>query len=209
MRNFILSLFLFSISFLHSTESSEPYRFTIYQRDYLLSKKFDLEKQNIQNQPIPFGIVSKPKVSIRSNYQLFDTKGLFEAQGLSDLLSLGALKTWATDIKVYDYEGKYIGMIDGQMVINSRAQFSFYDKDDSRVAIALVESEGMSVHISLPSYNNVAVASLKRVDIARLTDHWEVSVYDPAQIDLRVLKIFSSFIADYQNKWLPDDDDDD
>jgi len=105
---------------------------------------------------------------------------------------------------VYDADGSWIGLIDGQAVTGASAKFSVYDRNGDRVGIAYLDKTNDGFTIVDPEYENKYIASFRRNFIQNTTDYWKVNVYDTNAIDLRVLKIFGAFAADTQDDFKKD-----
>jgi hypothetical protein len=177
-----------------------PVSFTIREREYLFSNYFEFaaDKQ-------PMGLVIKKRYAylhLTNNYDLYTTKGDWQARGVSRLFCLGALYSWATEIDVYDTNGVRIGLIDGQAVTTAAARFSIYEYDSegnsTLKAIAFMDDERRSFSIVHPENDKQFVASLQRVFLPNLRDHWECNAFDADLLDIRILKVFSAFAVDHQ-----------
>lgn len=177
-----------------------PASFTIRERQYLFSNCFEFaaDKQ-------PMGLVVKKRYAylhLTNNYDLYTTKGDWEARGVSRLFCLGALYSWATEIDVYDTNGVQIGLIDGQAVTTAAARFSIYAYDSegnsSLKAIAFMDDERRSFSLIHPENDKLFIASLQRIFLPNLRDHWECNLFDNDSIDMRILKVFSAFAVDHQ-----------
>lgn len=176
---------------------SQPYSFTITESPYLFSTYFEMRGKDRDE-----GRVVKNHLNLRTVYNLYSPSGLIEAQGICQILSLGAIYPWAKDIDVYDRKGEKIGFIDGQLLTTTTAKYNFYDQGDRYVASAYLDSS--SSGFSVIGENERTIARLKRNFIQDDIDSWEVVHYDQDALDPRILKIFSAFSIDFQEYFKED-----
>ena len=176
---------------------SQPYSYTITESPYLFSTYFEMQGKDLYE-----GRVVKNHINLRTVYNLFDHNGLNEAQGICQILSLGALYPWAKDIDVYDAKGEKIGFIDGQLLTTTTAKYNFYDECDQYVASAYLDASSSGFIIM--GENERTIARLKRNFILDDIDSWEVDHYDQDILDPRILKIFSAFSIDFQEYFKED-----
>jgi hypothetical protein len=196
-------LLLLCFSSLHASDTS---KFSIYERAYTLSNYFEFSDEGD-----PYGLVIKKRFAylhLTNTYDLYDPQGEFEARGASRLLCLGALFSWATEIDVYDAKNKRIGFIDGQIATLASAKFSIYTIDKSgayqRIGTAFMDHENRSFSIFDPKNSKRQIASLRRIFLPHVRDHWECRIHDSKAIDPRIIKIFAAFSVDHQEYFRPD-----
>jgi len=180
--------------------------FTIHERAYTFSNYFEFS-----NDAGPQGLVIKKRFAymhLTSAYDVYDAHGDFIAQGSSRLFSLGALFSWATEIDVYDAKGARIGLVDGQIATLASAKFSLYSYDEKgkskHIGTAYMDHENRSFSIHDPKNSKRLVASLKRIFLPNVRDHWECRVHDAQAIDSRIIKVFAAFACDHQEYFRPD-----
>lgn len=144
------------------------------------------------------GTVVKSSFRIRTNYDLYTVHGAYEGTGICRLLTLGSLFDWAREIDIYDHNDYYIGTIDGQAATTARAKFSIYDKSSKRVGIAYLDSSH-TFKICDPDNEQHYIAIIKKNFEG--VDCWRVTVYDEDDIDIRIIKVLSAFVADRESSF--------
>ncbi len=169
----------------------QPFSYTISESQYLLSTYFEM-----QGKEGYCGRIVKDHFNIRTVYDLYDPRNRFEAQGVCQVLSLGALYPWAKDIDVYDRYGNKIGFIDGQLLTTAAAKYGIYNARDVLVANAYLDAQSSGFTIMTPDERTIA--RFKRNYIQDDLDFWNIDIYDTNAIDLRLLKVFSGFAIDFQ-----------
>lgn len=177
----------------------EPLKFRVTRQDYTYSSVFDLASDSQF-----VGSVVKWGFHLATQYDLYNGLGEFEGQGNCRLLSLGHFYAWATEIDVYDADGNYVGMIDGQAATTEPAKFSFYDAQYNRVGVAYLDQNCTAFSIYDPN-NSVRVCSrLTRNFIQDTVDNWDVVIYDSTAISPMMVKIFAAFACDSQDQFKED-----
>lgn len=144
------------------------------------------------------GTVVKSSFRIRTNYDLYSVHGEYQGTGICRLITLGSVFDWAREIDIYDHNDYYIGTIDGQMATTEKAKFSIYNKNSERVGIAYLDSFHTFKVVDPHNENHYLVLIKKHFEGE---DCWRVTVYDEDYIDLRMIKVFSAFIADRENSF--------
>jgi len=198
MKKMILFALIFVGSLNAATPEVLPYHFKIQKKEYRFSTFFEIDSEDSYR-----GAIKKSLFRVRTNYDLSDSNG-WQATGICRVLTLGALYTWATEIDVYDTEGTWIGLIDGQVMTTAAARFSLYNAESELVAIAFLDKNCQGVTISSPENETYTLARLDRIYVQDKIDDWEVSVFDPEQIDDRLIRIFAAFIIDHQGEFKTD-----
>jgi len=99
------------------------------------------------------------------------------------------------EIDVYDDNEEKIGFIDGSAFTIANARFDLYNAKGEHAAVAYLDYSRVGFTIADPE--GMTVAHLKR----NFTDHasredWDMAIYNLKAVDMRLLKIFSAFIAD-------------
>ncbi len=168
-----------------------PVSYTISESQYLWSTYFEMHGTEGYS-----GRVVKNHYNIRTVYDLYDPMNRFEAQGVCQVLSLGALYPWAKDIDVYGAQGEQIGFIDGQLLTTAAAKYGFYNIWGTLVANAYLDAQSSGFTIMTPDERTIA--RFKRNYIQDDLDYWNVDIYDSNVVDLRILKVFSGFAIDFQ-----------
>lgn len=166
------------------------YSLSIYEKKYPLATYFTIESDNTYR-----GSVKKSVFRVRTNYDLSNADG-WQATGIKRLLSLGSVYPWATEVDIYNTIGEFIGMIDGQVVSTAAACFSIYDLNDTLAGIAFLDYSLNSYSIVYPDSEAFPIAEFHHHHEVDGMDWWEVTVYDEAQIDQRVIRIFASMVGD-------------
>lgn len=198
MHRFFLIACLIAGSLSASADETIPYQFKIQKKDYRFSTFFEIDSEDTYR-----GTVKKSCLRVRTHYDLSNQHG-WQATGICRLLTLGALYTWATEIDVYDTEGTWIGMIDGQVMTTAAARFSLYNEASELVGIAFLDQGCQGVTIASPDNEAYTIAKFDRLYVLDKVDDWIVSVYDPGRIDGRLIRIFAAFILDHQGEFKAD-----
>ena len=209
MKNlFFLStlLLLANTTSISAKEYSENARhYIVSEHAYTFSKAFHFDGQDP-------GIVTKKHYvygNLRTHYDSYDRDGMYEAQGISRLFCLGTLFSWATEIDIYDADGKKIGMIDGQVATLCPARFSIYEYNPQSgksklVGIAYMDNRKTNLIICDPKKETRELATIRRHEILGAKDDWECIVFDKNVLDLRIIKIFMAFAVDHQEYFRAD-----
>lgn len=173
---------------------SNPYHFSLYKQNYALSTFFSIQSDETYR-----GVVKKSTFRVRTNYDLSDEHG-WQATGIKRVVSLGSVYPWATEVDVYDTQWMAMGMIDGQVVSTAAARFSIYNSNVDLVGIAYLDYSLNTYTIEYPENRTslLPIAELHRHKDAGGLDWWEVTVYDPNQIDERIMRIFAAMASDLQ-----------
>lgn len=205
ISKFIFFAILFNLAFTvraYGIYELNPYQFLINKTVFNYSENYTIfapSQTNSLYQSTYAGKIKKSAFRIRTNYDLSDANG-WQATGITRLLSLGAIYPWAIDIDIYDTRSVRIGLIDGNIATLESAKFDIYSYDEagqaSKVAVALANVDFTHFFISTPD-NNLLIAELNRDD-----KNWLVNVATPGIIDDRIIRIFSGFVVDYQDKFL-------
>lgn len=196
----LLLVFLHSFHFLNAADKEEqPNYYRVTRSDYTFSTVFNMsaEKESV-------GSIVKSMFNITTHYDSYDRYGLYEGRGICRLLSLGSFYTWATEIDIYDENGEYSGMIDGQAVSTEPAKFSFYNENGERVAIGYLDQNCMAFSLVDPNNSSFVLARLTRNFIVDTIDNWDIVIYHPNYISSQLVKIFAAFVCDTQDKFKPD-----
>ncbi len=209
MKKFVVSslaaLMMTSSCALHADKSygvheDKPYNFDIKKDVHPTSEMYRITSKLRETYP---GNVKKSAFRVRTNYDLSNEHG-WQATGITRIMSLGSLFSWAKDIDIYDTRRVQIGMVDGELATLESAKFSIYEYDEkgkaTRVAIAYANADfkRFIVLAENTNINPVPIAELNRTD----ANTWHVSVNYPEKIDDRIIRIFAGFVVDYQNKFL-------
>lgn len=193
-------LLLTSFSQMNASEiSSTSPHYRVTRSDYTFSTVFDMstDKESM-------GSIVKSIFNVATHYDSYDRFGLYKGTGSCRLFCLGLFYTWATEIDVYDEQGQYTGMIDGQVVSAEPAKFSFYNSDGQRVAIGYLDQNSMGFSLVDPDNAAFVLARLTRNFIVDTVDSWDVVIYHPERIPSPLVKIFAAFVCDTQDSFKPD-----
>lgn len=177
---------------------AEPYSFSIRECPYRFSTYFEIQgKKGFEGRAV------KNALSLRTSYELYDSLGQYEALGVVQALSLGALFAWAKDIDIYDASGIKIGFVDGQALTTASAKYVLYNANNEWIATAYLD-RASSGFLVTSAVGERTIAHLRRQFIPGTIDSWDISCFEPTAIDLRLLKIFSAFAVDYQEYFKED-----
>lgn len=191
-----LILALCAIFSIGTMSAEDSLNFRVTRNDYTFSTLFDFTSNG---QPI--GTVNKSSFHVRTHYDLYSPNGEFEAQGICRMFCLGSIYVWGTEIDVYDGQGGYLGMIDGQFLTGESAKFSLYDAEGNRLAIAYLNffCNGFSI---LSESTGGQVAKLQRVYALANPGHWDVTINDTSLVPVKLIEIFAAFACDQQQAFL-------
>lgn len=177
---------------------AEPFSYTIVEHPYRFSTYFEMQGKNGFE-----GRAIKNTLAVRTAYDLYDAAGIYQAQGVVQALSLGSLFAWGKDIDVYDPQGKQIGFIDGEALTTASAKYTFYNEKNVSVATAYLDYS-CSGFVVMAKPGERTIAHLRRIFVDHVVDHWDVTLYEPQAIDMRLLKVFSAFAIDFQEYFKED-----
>ncbi len=137
----------------------------------------------------------------RYYYDLYSVQDNFEARGITRFFSLGFLFSWGVEIDIYDASSRYLGLIQGQTLTKARAKFMFYGPMGETRGIAYLNSEKANLLIVSPLDESVVLAELTG-DAYGDVSSWAVKLnHRLLEVDSRLLKIFSAFVADYHSSF--------
>lgn len=189
--------FLFAL-LMSSALLAEPYKYQIVEHPYTFSTYFEMQGQNgFEGRSI------KNKATVRTTYDLYDSDGAYKAQAIVQLISLGSLNAWGKDMDIYDDKARKIGFIDGVLLTTASAKYCFYDEKDEWVATAYLDS-ACSGFIITSAKNERTIANMRRNFVDNTVDYWDITIYEPGVVDMRLLKLFSTFAIDYQEYFKED-----
>ncbi|MCE2983446.1 MAG: hypothetical protein LW832_07765 [Parachlamydia sp.] len=190
-------LFLFISAFGFAADHSVGFR--IHRSDYKFSTEFDMNQDQH-----PEGSIVKSVFHVTTHYDLYDRYGIYEGQGVCRLFCLGALYVWGKEIDIYNADGQKMGLIDGQYATTEPAKFSFYDENGERLAIAYLDKNCTGFIIVDPENTSFILARLTRNFVEDTIDYWDTEIYFPEKLPVAMVKIFSAFAVDTQDKFKPD-----
>jgi hypothetical protein len=177
---------------------AEPYKYQIMEHPYTFSTYFEMQGKNgFEGRSI------KNKATLRTTYDLYDKDGSYQAQGIVQLLSLGSLNAWGKDMDIYDNNGKKIGFIDGVLLTTASAKYNFYNEHNEWVASAYLDS-ACSGFILTAAKGERTIGHMKRNFIENTVDNWDITIFEQGVVDMRLLKLFSTFAIDYQEYFKED-----
>ncbi len=166
---------------------------------YTFSTIFDMIADNRS-----IGSIVKNRFHITTHYDLYDSFGAYQGKGISRFFCLGLFYEWAREIDVYDAQGNRIGVIDGQVVTDAPAKFSFYNSAGQRVAIAYLDHTRKGFSLLDSEDETFVLARLNRNFIDEAMDTWEVNLYHPEKISPQLVRVFAAFACDTQDKFKED-----
>ena len=207
IKNAFLGLFFLSSSVMadgYGVYENHPYEFLIKKNISQFSETYIISPsaQGMTSlQRTYSGAVKKSAFRVRTNYDLSNQKG-WQATGITRLLSLGVMYSWATDIDIYDTRNVKIGFIDGSIATLEAARYDIYSYDEqgnaNQVGVALSNADFTRFSITSPG-NYLPIAELVR---DQKNNAWTVTVTEPGIIDDRIIRIFAGFVTNYQDKFL-------
>lgn len=182
-----------------SIHADHPYHFLITKQVFKTTEIYQIKSREQDTYP---GTVKKSMFRVRTNYDLSDKNG-WSATGIVRLFSLGSVYPWAKDVDIYDTRGVQIGMIDGSFVTLESARFDIYEYDEAGnhnlIGVAYASGDFNQFTIHPDNQDPRTIAELTRVNHE---SGWSVSVHNPELIDDRIIRIFSGFVIDHQDKFL-------
>ncbi|HVT62434.1 MAG TPA: hypothetical protein VHD33_02965 [Legionellaceae bacterium] len=189
-----------NVTYGYGVHEDHPYEFLMKKYGYKFSERYEISSSPMGVGKTYSGSIKKSAFRIRNNYDLSNLHG-WQATGITRILSLGTLYSWATDIDIYDTRGVKIAFIDGSFATLESARFDLYEYDEAgkskQIGIAYADANFTRFNIMTPN-KQYSIADLQR-NINE--NYWTVTVNYPAEIDDRLLRIFAGFIVDYQDKF--------
>jgi hypothetical protein len=212
MRQFFVSCWftLLAISYAaiansYGVHEDHPYDFLVKKDIYKFSEIYQIKSPLKETYP---GSVKKSAFRIRTNYDLSNVDG-WQATGITRIISLGSVYTWAKEIDIYDTRGVQIGFIDGNLATLEAAKFTIYDYDEAGKATAI------GIAYANSTFNRFVILStidsphpIAELDRNFNEKNWSISVHYPEKIDDRIIRVFAAFVTDYEDKFLTNTDDD-
>lgn len=192
VRAILCTLLLFASPLLAATE-----RYEITEHPYTFSTYFELNGADGY-----VGRIVKSKFHVRTHYNLYNERSEYVGQGISQMASLGSIYAWGKDFDIYDSSGAWIGMIDGVVLTSSEAKFVFYNHAHVHIATAYMNNDRSG--FILVDLEGRTFALLKRNFVDHSIDSWNVTIYNNAVCDPRILRVFVGFAIDYQEHFKPD-----
>lgn len=186
----ICSLMLNMLSLSANECGQIGYHLSVYEKIYPLATFFTIESDDTYR-----GSVKKSVFRLRANFDLSNSDG-WQASGIKRVLSLGSVYPWATEVDIYDTRWETLGMIDGQVVSTAAARFSIYDLNGELRGIAYLDHSLNSYSIVYPNSEAFPIAEMHRHQEVNGISWWDVTVYDEAQIDPRIVRIFAAMVSD-------------
>ena len=181
-----------------SYKSHEKYHFTIQQKNYSFSSFFEIDSEDTYR-----GNVKKSQFRLRDHYDLSDKDG-WCATGIKRMFSLGSLYDWAAEIDVFGVNDEFLGAIEGKVLTTAKARFLLFDRNREVVGIAFIDLDGKGVTITDPKNETYALARLTRNFVLDIQDDWSIIVYEPENLDDRLIRIFAAFCIDSQDSFHKD-----
>jgi len=179
-------------------KSTDRYHFKIQKKDYLFSSFFEIDSEDTYR-----GAIKKSSFRLRVNYDLSDRNG-WCATGVKRIFSLGSLLNRFAEIEIYGVQGEFLGLIQGKLITTGKATFYIYDKNQELIGIACIDRKGQGATISAPDNEAYTLARLDRVFVQDIPDYWKVVVYEPENLDDRIIRIFAGFCLDVQDSFHKD-----
>jgi len=176
-------------------QSLKPYHFKIQEKKYDFSSFFEIDSEDTYR-----GNVKKSSFRFRDCYDLSDLDG-WCATGVKRIFSLGSVFNWAAEIDILGVNEEFLGKIEGRVLSTAKARFHLYNRDEKLVGIAHIDNDGRGVTISKPDNEAYSLARFARVFVQDISDHWNITVYEPKNLDDRLIRIFAAFCLDAQNSF--------
>jgi hypothetical protein len=178
--------------------SIDPYHFSIQMKNYRFSTFFEIDSDDTY-----VGNIKKSIFRLCDHYDLSDRDG-WCATGIRRVFSLGSLFKWAAEIDILGVSGESLGFIEGKILTTAKAKFYIYDRNTNLVGIAYMDLDNKGVTICPPDNETYPLARLNRVYVPDIHDHWEVHVYEPQNLDDRIVRIFAAFCVDVEDAFHED-----
>jgi len=179
-------------------QSHERYHFKIQQKNYSFSSFFEIDSEDTYR-----GNVKKSQFRLRDNYDLSDKNG-WCATGVKRMLSLGSIYDWAAEIDIFGVNDEFLGAIEGKVLTTAKARFLLFDRNRKVVGIAFIDLDGKGVTITDPNNETYTLARLTRNFVLDIQDDWSIVVYEPENLDDRLIRIFAAFCVDSQDSFHKD-----
>jgi len=199
LKKTLISVLLFLSFAAVYINADESLSYNVKKKVYMTSVVFELNSKKTM-----VGTVVKSPFHLRTTYDLYDARGVYQATAICRILTLGLFYDWGTEMDVYDPAGNYLGMIDGQVVTEASAKFSFYDGNGNHVGIAYLDHNHTGFTIVDPQNQYHMVAQYTRNFVENTIDSWDVIIYDQEQIPEELLHIFGAFAVDRQGAFKAD-----
>lgn len=176
-------------------QSQDKYHFTITKKNYDCSTFFEIDSEDTYR-----GNIKKSIFRLRDCYDLSDKDG-WCATGVKKIFSLGLLFDWGAEIDILGVHGEFLGSIQGEVLTTAKARFSIYDRNKNLVGIAFIDKDGKGVTINPPNNETYTLARFTRHFIQDVEDDWSIIVYEPKNLDDRIIRIFAAFCVDRQDSF--------
>jgi len=192
----VLSLLIFTSVYSNVDNSINSWQIKKKKPFLAYTAKFTLvQKDQSKNTIIRTGLLTP-----RYFYDLLDADGGWEVRGITQFLSWGMLSRNLMDIYLYDQKG-FIGSIQGKFFTNARSKFIIFDEHNQMIANAYVNSESADF-VVLNEDESKILAKLEGGsfgDVSLL----DVKFQNELKFDARILKIFTAFVSDYHDYFIP------
>ena len=179
-------------------QSIESYHFKIQKKNYLFSSFFEIDSEDTYR-----GNVKKSMFRFKDSYDLSDLNG-WCATGTKRNFSLGYIFNWAAVIDIWGVHKEWLGKITGRLFTSAKACFDLYNRDYDLVGIAHIDLDGKGVTIVKPDNETYTLARFDRVFVQDVEDHWNIVVYEPKELDDRLIRVFAAFCLDVQDSFHKD-----
>lgn len=179
-----------------SNDIPEELHYHVTRHEHAYSTSFELTRRSM-----PAGSIVRSVFHLNTHYDVYDRYQLYEGQGVCRFFCLGLFYDWGTEIDVYNDQGTYVGLIDGNVFSSQPAQFTFYHADQTRAAIAYLDQHCLGFTIVDPIDTNVVLARLTRHYMEGEVDYWDVIIYDVDRIPQALVKVFAAFACDSQDNF--------
>lgn len=190
----LLVLFLFAcFCFKADAKPTAIYSVQIDVKPYWFSADFEFTMDDA----VIGKVVRSGTGILRYYYDFFDASQRHIAQGITRVFSNGWFGAWGNALDIYDSSGNWIGKIEGVFWTKALTKFNFYNWQNEIVATAYLSTDSGKFVLTDPSNTKKILARFKGHFYGDF-DYWDLSVYKDLEIDDRIVKIFSSFVADYR-----------
>jgi len=171
-----------------------PQSFSIRERFFSLTDSFDLKDAEGKR----FGRISEHLISLTKSFTYTDGEGKKLAHARAKFFALGST------VIVEDGEGRKIGTIKEDIIKSLLKVYTHYRILDARdnVVATSEKVEVLSTQILLRDTSGRIVAELRRgfaENLFRLTDRWDVRIYDSESVDPRLLVMIAAFKTSVDN----------
>lgn len=218
MKNAIKFLVLFCVfsigAFAAAKGGSTPKRlanfehgFRVAKQAYWFSAEFNIDMLDKDDVGIPKGHVTRTgTLTPWYTYDYVDLHGNRIAYGVTRALSLGLIAPSQICIDVYNAGNRPIGKIEGQFFTWSRAKFVVADQNNHIKTVAYLGEDSQNIIFVAPENEGRIIGSAHDFDSYGGIAFCDVKMENFQLLQDPLMVIFSSFVADYNQSFVPQED---